>query len=72
MHKTNAALKDAGYSMEEESKLYDEQLEDIRQNTRRYLDGLTFMATYKLRWKDYRSTSPTIPYRFVKKTNKKE
>jgi hypothetical protein len=68
MHPTNARLKDAGYTIDQEEKIYDDQLKDIILNPRQYLDHSDTMVTYKVRWKNYRYTSPVLPYKYVKQT----
>ena len=61
------SLKDNDYSIEEEEIIYDTQLEELLQNTRWYLDNLDSMREYTVRWKDFRSKTPTIPRKFVNK-----
>jgi hypothetical protein len=48
MHPTNAALKDAGYTIEEEEQIYDSQLQDILDNVSWYLDNYETLVTYKV------------------------
>jgi len=69
MHPRNASLKDADYSIEEEADIYDKQLQHIYDNPGLYLDAIegNFLRTYKVRWKNYRSKTPTIPYKYTKK-----
>jgi hypothetical protein len=67
MHETNALLKDAGYTLEQEEKIYNDQLDEIQKNPRKYLDTFETMVTYKVRWKNYLSTSPVLPYALIKK-----
>lgn len=68
MHITNAKLEDAGYTIKQEEEIYNYQLQDIMDNTRRYLDSFHSMVTYKVRWKDYRTSSPTLPYCHIKQS----
>ena len=67
MHITNSWLKDAGYTIEQEASIYDDQLDDLIKNTKKYLDSFETMVTYKVRWKEYRNTSPVLPYRYINK-----
>ena len=66
VHPHNASLKDAGYSFNEEKVVYSMQLLDILENTAEYLESLDKLKTYKVRWKNYKNTYPTLPYEFVK------
>lgn len=67
--KNNSWLKDSHYDIEDEERVYREQLKDVYNNTRWYLDNLDYMAEYRVRWNDYRSKTPTLPFRAVKKRN---
>lgn len=58
-------LKECGYTMDEEIALYDAQLQDIIDNPGKYLDGLDYMVTYRVRWKDYRYKTPTLPHKYT-------
>jgi len=60
-------LKDNGYTQKEEGAIYDEQLEELFNNPRWYLDNLESMREYCVSWKDFNSKTPTIPLKFVKK-----
>lgn len=60
-------LKDADYTMKDEELLYDASLKDVYNNPRWYLDNLEFMRSYKVSWKTYRGSIPTIPYRYTLK-----
>ena len=60
-------LSDAGYSIEEQEELYDDTLKDVYNNPRWYLDNLDNLSSYKVAWKDYKSKTCTVPYRFTKK-----
>lgn len=51
---TNNWLKNNGYSREEEKKIYIEQLKDIYDNPRYYLDNLDYMIEYRLSGTNYR------------------
>ena len=59
-------LKKSGYDLEEEEEIYDTSVQDILDNTRWYLDNLQWLATYMVRWKQYDSKTPTMPYKYVK------
>jgi len=62
MLKSNKWLKDAGYNVEEESKIYERTLQDVMDNTRWYLDNLDYLVGYKLSWHTYgKSKQPAIP-----------
>lgn len=65
MHPTNAHLKDADYSIWEEADIYDKQLQHIYDNPGLYLDSLDKLREYRVRWKDYRSNTATIPYKYT-------
>jgi hypothetical protein len=59
-------LKDAGYTLEEEETLYNEQLKDILRNTRWYLDNLDSLHPYKVSWHAYTSRKvPPTPLKLV-------
>ena len=60
-------LIQSGYSLEEESKIYEKQLQDILCNLRWYLDNCEKLVVYRVRWKDYRNKTATLPYAFVQK-----
>ena len=60
-------LTQSGYTVEEETELYDKQLQDILDNLRWYLDNLDNMVEYRVIWKDYRSKTPTLPHKYVRK-----
>jgi hypothetical protein len=67
MHTSSVRLQDAGYSIAEEGELYEQSLHDIIEHTREYLDQLDYMRTFKVRWKDYSNSRPTVPLRMVTK-----
>lgn len=69
MHPTNSWLKDADYSIEEENDIYTKQLQHIIDNPGLYLEAVeaNSIREYKVRWKDYRYTSPTLPYEYTYK-----
>lgn len=67
LFQNNNLLKNNGYTLADEAEIYDNQLVDIIENTRWYLDNLDTMPTYRVSWKNYRSKTPPLPYRFVKK-----
>jgi hypothetical protein len=59
-------LKDAGYTLEEEEKLYDEMLKDVLRNTRWYLDNLDTLHPFRVRWHTYsRVKSTPLPYKLA-------
>lgn len=56
------------YSLEEQAGIYEQTLKDVFDNPRWYLDNLSFLASYRVSWKDYRKKNyPTLPYRFTLK-----
>lgn len=59
-------LKDAGYTLEEEARIFEDQLSDIIKNPRWYLDNLDYLPTYRVSWKNYRmykgKTTATSPW----------
>ena len=67
MHPTNSALRDANYTLAEEEDIYDKQLQHVIDNPRLYLDSLEYQRIYTVSWKDYRYSTPTIPYKYTKK-----
>ena len=72
MHPTNAFLKEADYSLAEEEDIYNQQLQHVYDNPGLYLDNLNMLREYRLRWKDYRLRTPTLPYKHTKKGNENE
>ena len=54
-------LADAGYTIEEEDKIYDELLEDIIRNPRWYLEQYMYLPEFRVRWGNYRTNISTIP-----------
>lgn len=71
-------LRESGYTIQEEAAVYEAQLQDILDNTRWYLDQESYLPIYKVRWKDYRTSCPTVPFKFITtgvhhtKTNKSD
>ena len=79
--KFNNWLKNQGYSREEEGKIYDDNLQDVIDNPRWYLDNLEFLVAYRVRWATYKggepaeilkTVNPTIPIRFVEEMNEQD
>ena len=66
----NNHLKESGYTLTEEAMIYAEQLVDILQNTRWYLDNLESLVEYRVRWNCYALKSATLPLKCVKKQKK--
>lgn len=60
-------LVDAGYEIYEQAKIYEDTLKDVYNNPRWYLDNLENLKSYRVQWKDYKTKSCTMPYRFTKK-----
>jgi hypothetical protein len=61
-------LKLNGFTKEEEQICYEEQLKDIFNNPREYLDNLEYLPEYRVYWKNYNYKTATIPYKFINKT----
>ena len=69
-HTNTTWLKDQGYDIEGEARLYDNQLIDVYNNPRWYLDHCESIAEYKVSWKSYTKGlkgSPTCRHCYVKK-----
>ena len=60
-------LSENGYSLKEQAILYDEQLQDVFDRTRWYLDNLEYLPTYRVSWKNYRYNTPVTPYKYTSK-----
>lgn len=60
-------LKDSGYTLEEEEIIYDDNLQDIYNNPRWYLNNLDSLSEYRVRWNDYSTKTAVLPYKHVKK-----
>ena len=60
-------LRDNGYTFSEEVEIYDEVLRSVLLNVRWYLDNLEDLREFRVRWGDYRSGNPVVPYHFVLK-----
>ena len=58
-------LRECGYSLEEEAEIYDEVLQDVYNDPRWYLDNIESIECFRVRWKDYRTTHPVMPYKYV-------
>lgn len=70
IHSQNNWLHEAGYTVEEEAQIYEDQLQDLLDNTAWYLDNYPQLSTYRVSWKNYRKTTPVIPYSLVRKVDK--
>lgn len=64
--KNNNHLLDNGFSICEQEKVYDEQLEELFYNPRWYLDNLEYMVEYRVSWGNYRNNRPIIPRKLLK------
>jgi hypothetical protein len=53
INKNNSWLCEAGYEKEEEIKIYDDNLKDVLDNTRWYLDNLDYLVEYRVFWGNY-------------------
>jgi hypothetical protein len=58
--KTNNWLSNC-YTKEEEISIYDEQLQDILDNTSWYLENLDYLLAYRVFWGDYSTNRAVIP-----------
>ena len=63
--KNNNWLETAGYSLQDEERIYNEQLSDIYNNARWYLDNLDSLHEYRVSWQNYK-IKVTQPYKFVR------
>ncbi len=70
-HQNNNWLKESGYTKEEEIKIFDDQLADLLENTRWYLDNLETMKTYRVFWFNPKKKNATIPYKHVNSVEKR-
>jgi len=68
-HEYSNRLEDCGYTPEEAGEIYDNQLQDIIDNPKLYLDNLDYLKTYRVPWKDYRDKTAVLPLKHVKKRN---
>ena len=62
----NNRLQQEGYTKEEEGLLYDEQLKNLLDNPKWYLKNFSYLPEYRVSWKNYSNTHPTIPLKYVK------
>lgn len=74
---TSNYLNYSGFSKEEQSEIYEKQLNDIIENTRWYLDNLHYLVEYRVTYKNYtkpkkvllngrRSNgTPTLPIKYI-------
>ena len=60
-------LRENGYSLPEQEIAYDDNVQDIIDRTRWYLDNLDYLPTYRVSWKNYRYNKPTMPYKHTRK-----
>ena len=67
MHQKNSWLIDANYTLAQQADIYDKQLQHVYDNPGLYLDNLNYLREYRVSWKDYRSTHPTVPHKYTKK-----
>ena len=58
--KYNNHLSANGYSKEDQEKIYKEQLEDLYNNPRYYLDQVSYMVEYRVFWQNYTLKGPTF------------
>jgi hypothetical protein len=62
-------LSEAGYDKAEQAAIYEENLKEIINDPRRWLNELETKKTYRVDWKNYRYKTPTLPHTFIKKTS---
>lgn len=72
LHKKNNWLEASGYSLSEEAKIYEAQLEDIMKHTRWYLDHAEFLPQYKVSWVNYSKVKATVPFSLVTETKRRK
>ena len=60
-------LKDAGHSIEEEARLYEELLDDVYRNPSWYLNNFYYMSEFRVRWANYRANKPILPHKYTAK-----
>ena len=53
-------LREAGYTPEQEAKIYEKQLQDLYDNPRWYLDNFSFLPEYRVSWVNYKRTKATV------------
>ena len=59
-------LHEAGHTLDEQAKIYEDTLKDVADNPRFYLDRLEELAEYRVSWKNYsRKCTPTLPLKYV-------
>lgn len=63
-------LRDAGYSVEDQEKIYDDLLTDVIENPRWYLDQLNYLPEFRVNWVNYVKQNNTRPYKYVNKRDK--
>lgn len=63
----NNHLKTNGYSLQEESDIYDACINEVLENTRHILDNLDYLVEFRVSWKNYRGKTPTLPLNHVEK-----
>jgi len=57
----NNWLKVVGYTIDEESEIYDSLLQDVYENPRWYLNSLEYLPEFRVSWKRYSNSCPTLP-----------
>ncbi len=67
LFKHNNLLHCNGYSLDEESVLYDSLLRDVYENPRWYLDNLESLSCFRVSWGSYSKGNvlPTLPFGVV-------
>ncbi|RLG17219.1 hypothetical protein DRN75_03980 [Nanoarchaeota archaeon] len=65
--KNRTNLYENDYIIEEEAKIYDILLEEVYNNPRYYLDNLDSLTTFRVRWHNYSTNSPALPYKHIRK-----
>ena len=65
--KDNNHLKNNGYSLEEEGQIYEDNLQEVLDNTKQILKDLDYLVEFRVSWKNYRWKTPTLPLKYTKK-----
>ena len=53
LHTNNTWLCNDMYCKEDQHKIYDDNLQDVLDNTRWYLDNLNYLKEYRVYWGNY-------------------
>lgn len=67
--KTNNHLKENGYTRTEQALIYEEQLMELLDNPRWYLDHVEEMVEYRVEWVCYTTQKITLPLKDTRNRN---